>query len=218
MSKIIPILKQVIYALENNFTNYDWLKQGHCNCGHVAQIILNKNGDEVGTLFAKDAEKFCEFEIKDEITYKNKPYFFGLFNTKEEKITKKKVYKRPNIGGTWKDLTQSSCSATGLSGSTIIKAFQSAGFRPEDIVHIEFLENKAILANSDIKIEEYYYTKKSNLIKYMKSWVQILENQDKNINYNTISNKPDLEKELLIAVSNEDYDKAAKIRDKITLC
>jgi hypothetical protein len=94
-----------------------------------------------------------------------------------EKDFKNNFEKGEEISRTWKNLAKRTCSVTGNSVSEIISSLQEKGMSPEDIVHLEYLENPAIIKLSDINVEENkFYAKKENLILYLQSWLRILNN------------------------------------------
>lgn len=64
-------------------------------------------------------------------------------------------------------------------------------------------------------LEKEYYKNKQNLIKYLKAWVSILEEQEKLVSKQL--NKIELNEELLKLVSDEKYEEAAKVRDLIAV-
>ena len=182
---MIKILKQVIYALEHDYITYDWNKQESCNCGLIAQAILNITPKDLGDMFSNETD--------------------SVFSEKEN-----------NEGVTWKRLVQKTCNVTGLSNSEIIKSFSSAGFRPEDVIHLEYMENVAILKEAKINVTDTeYYAKKENLILYLKAWVKILETGKIEDHFPNDS-KENIEKSLLIAVQQENFEKAATLRDLLT--
>lgn len=88
------------------------------------------------------------------------------------------AFLKPEDRKSWRDVCQVSCSITGEPIRRVFKKLKDLGMRPEDIVHLEFLSNKAILELSDIDVStKEYYSNKKNLIKYLQSWVMIIENK-----------------------------------------
>jgi hypothetical protein len=218
---LIKSLELAIDALKNDTIAYNWLKTHSCNTGVVAQALLGVTREELNEI--------------------SRPLFMDL----------------PGESKTWKKGVKYNCPITGESIPEIIKRLEAAGLHRNDIVHLEYLENPAILANSTIEkikvpkevitkteiktvldktslwsilrgkkrqipvdkkeiVEEEiypakYYEEKENLIKYLVSWVQILKNE-----YKEVGQREDLEAELLVAVAEENYEKAAAIRDSIT--
>lgn len=114
---------------------------------------------------------------------------------------------------TWREVAQQNCSVTGKPLHEVFELLVSYGLKMEDIVHLEYMNNKAIIEVSGIDIlDKDYYTKKSNLISYLKAWVKILENKIDTINF---TDKGKLESELLVAVNEEKYEEAANLRDRL---
>jgi len=181
--KLIRTLKTVIDALKKDVITYEWNSQSSCNCGLIAQVILNKTPKAV-----KEAFKILNDELR----------------TPDE--------KKNNKGLTWKDAVKRGCSVTGLSDYQIINSLKEGGLRPEDMVHLEYMENKAILkeAGIDTTIVQYF-TKRDNLILYLEAWVRILESKPET--HSKTDKKIDIERSLLIAVAEENYEKAAELRD-----
>ena len=185
--KTIQALKRVVEALEKDTVEYDWNKPNMCNCGLIAQAALSLNPKDLDTRFRADAA----------------------------------AYKRDTDSKgsclTWKAVVQRSCGVTGLSSSEIITAFGQAGFRPEDVVHLEFLENKAILKEAGIDgTQGGYYKKKENLMKYLRAWIKILETEKIPVHTKT-DRKVDIERSLLIAAGNRDEAKSQELKDLLVV-
>lgn len=238
---LIKSLKIVIDALKNDTVYYNWKEQCSCNMGVTAQALLKAT--------KKDIDKLTD-RLFGDIAALNKDV-----DKKDEKY----------INPTWKNAVKQLCPITGESMYAIINQLEDCGMSREDIVHLEYLENEAILAGSGIEkvsnviekiigykteiqtvpsnsiigkilgktkqievnvpIIEYetvweypkkYYSNKENLIKYLISWVNILSsNIDENQSLNT--DKKRLQAQLLNAVAEESYERAAIIRDQLTM-
>lgn len=122
---LIKSLNTAIRALENDTVDYNWSKQNQCNCGVVSQAILGLHGDE----FSK------------KINSNN------LFNHK--------MFENENNGGeqrekTWKNAVKAWCPIANKPFKTIFIELTDAGLCPDDICHLEYMENKAILDKSGI--------------------------------------------------------------------
>jgi hypothetical protein len=195
-NKLAAALKIAINALEKDFVYYKWKTQESCNCGVVVQAILGKTESEVKELFNE--------------AYKEIPYRLDDL--------------------TWRGVAQFSCSITGQPMTRVFKILAKNGLRPEDVVHLEYLNNPAILEIAGIntngipgrpgglfhreKPARNYYEDKENLIKYLKAWVCILEERS---HEHTLSKLGELEAKLLLAINQEDYPLAAKLRDEISV-
>jgi hypothetical protein len=225
---LIKSLEVAIDALRNGTIHYDWINQCSCNAGIVSQAVLGLSANELE-------------EVKEPL--------FKVVNEIYEKDSK--------VERSWKNAIMYGCPLTGKSIPTIIKDLENAGLSRNDIVHLEYLDNPGILANSDIQTETVedktltgyethtvpdnstfmkrwkkatkevevpiyvnyvrevyptnYYRKKENLIKYLFSWVKILKNEIRE----DIKIKAQLESMLLIAVSEENYERAAQLRNEI---
>jgi hypothetical protein len=113
-----------------------------------------------------------------------------------------------------------------LAESTIEKikvktGTRKIGERTQDVIVKSFFglikKNKIVTDDVfedvfEMRYPSGYYSKKDNLIKYLSAWVRILEKQP---TLSEISDRNDLEGQLLNAVADEDYEKAAEIRNQI---
>jgi hypothetical protein len=225
---LIKSLEIAIDALRNGTIHYDWKEQCSCNAGIVSQAVLGISGSEL--------------EIAKQ------PLFDTVYVMHEADST---------VQRTWKNAIMHGCPLTGKSVPTIIKDLEEAGLSRNDIVHLEFLDNPGILANSDIETEtveekkltgyethtvpdkssflkrwrkatkevevpiyvtyvtevypKNYFMRKENLIKYLFSWMKILKNEIRE----DLKTKAHLESMLLIAISEENYERAAELRNEI---
>lgn len=224
--KLIKSLNIAINALESDIIHYDWTKQSSCNCGVVAQAVL---GIEPSDL---------------------KLQLDPLFDPKT--LSKRLDIKLENANPTWKNGVKAYCDITGQSKIEIFNKLFSAGLRIEDIAHLEYLENPAILKKANIKtsktvnepvekityvrtknffglnktkkivtyvdtpkeINYNYFTEKSNLIKYLTAWAEILK-EDVNTEISSEVSVDELYTRELIYVANEDFENATKTRDLI---
>lgn len=236
-NKLIKTLNLVINSLKNDTIHYSWQTPSSCNCGIVAQAITGKNSFEISEDFKEVSNKLKEIDSEMPKTWKNGVKYF--------------------------------CPISGEPMLKIFKELFDNGLTKEDIVHLEYMDNPAILERSGIqthimeqdnirvkddvtvreevvphsnffmrllgytkvieheeityryientkKVKTNYFTEKESLIKYLQAWVSILEEGSKgeSIDDNSLV---DLEHELLVAVTNEDYEKAANLRDKINV-
>jgi hypothetical protein len=236
---LIRSLKKAVYSLKNNTIYYNWVEQHSCNAGVVAQAVLGKSWEEIK-------------EIKS-----------PLFNKLSEINKDRKSNKLAAFDTTWKNAIQMTCNMTGECMPKIISDLEEAGLSREDIVHLEYLENPAILEKSGIEkipvteetqvgesiqakmvpaegfinrilgrkvsIEvkepiyesvivgyEYsskYFAEKENLIKYLTAWINILSGNEKEFD----SDESSLQADLLLAISEERFEEAASIRDRISM-
>ena len=80
-------------------------------------------------------------------------------------------------------ITSKYCKSTGICYDTIFKYLFETGLTIEDIEDLEYLSNEEILKETDIDTDSAqiveYYKVKSNLVKYLKGWLVILERQQK---------------------------------------
>lgn len=79
------------------------------------------------------------------------------------------------------------CMVTGIGISEVIKSLMDAGFTFDDIKHLEYLSDANIAAKAGIKLGYWeetgypiahgYFMEKEYFIKYLKAWVEILEEE-----------------------------------------
>jgi len=238
---LIKGLRTAIDALKNDTINYNWNNQCSCNMGVVAQAVLELSFDELKQL--------------------NKE----LFKPIDSLNKKRKEDGKDRIMPSWKNAVKYACPITGKDMPEIINILESKGMSRADIVHLEFLENPAILELSSIKkietvtsvqtgteTKEYptthwfwkyfghtekvevpiyehstayayptdYYQHKENVILYLSAWLNILTNENleikvKDTNDSRKEASINLEKELLHAVADENFERAAELRDAI---
>ena len=226
--KLISSLKRALHALEKDLIHYRWEEQSSCNAGVVAQCVLNIDQEEL--------------EIKRSKVFR-----------KLEEIMRD---RKETLANTWQNAVKFTCPVTGKNVPEIFRDLEAAGLSAEDIVHLEYLNNPAILEESSIEKENYsyqkivdvvehtvvvkkffgliskkeivkeeivenyteskypklYYEKKENLIKYLAAWVRILERTNKEFEIE----EHKLEAAILEAVSEENYELAAELRDRKT--
>jgi hypothetical protein len=152
---LIKNLNLVVNALKNDAVLYAWNSPGSCNCGVIAQALLDVDRR---TLLVKydEARKACGMD--------GIPALQGSNGT---------------VSPTWKNLVHASCSVTGKSMVEVINTLREKGLTAEDIVHLEYMENPAILAVAGEKIQgksSKYYSTKSNLIAYLEAWIKRQQN------------------------------------------
>lgn len=180
---LLPTLKTVISSLEKDIVSYSWIHQNRCNCGVIVQALLNVDKDHCGKILTLAQTQS------------------GWKRSEEE-----------TGGPTWRVIAQNSCSVTGIPLKEVFIVLENKGLKIEDIVHLEYLNNPAILQLSKIDATEHYYTKRENLILYLKAWVKILEGR---YDSNDLTDNAVLEAKLLIAVNAEKYEEAAEIRNQL---
>lgn len=130
--KLISSLKLAINALKNKTIHYDWKEQASCNCGVVAQAILGKDVNEIEKLFSKVRDKIREIHNKQVIEGNN---------TTQKADT------------TWRNGVKHLCPISGEPMAVVYKLLFEAGLSKEDIVHLEYMDNQAILAKSGIQTQ-----------------------------------------------------------------
>ncbi len=122
--RLIKGLNVVINALKNGTIHYDWSHQDSCNCGVVAQAILAKNKDEIRTYYN---------EVQKEL---------AKHNTNDAKVDL-----------TWQNGVRYLCPLTGEPMVEVFRKLFEAGLSKSDIVHLEYMNNPAILKRSGIQLK-----------------------------------------------------------------
>ena len=122
---LIKSLNIAIRALENDTVDYNWNVQEQCNCGVVSQAILGLHVDE--------------FHQK----------------VKSNNLFSHKMFDKKDVGGeqrpkTWKNAVKAWCPIANKPFKTIFTELTDAGLSPDDICHLEYMENKAILDKAGI--------------------------------------------------------------------
>lgn len=89
----------------------------------------------------------------------------AVLNKTPQEITelRRSLFKEipEKVDKTWKNAIKHGCSVTGKSMFEIINQLREAGLSKEDIVHLEYLENPAILERSGIEKISIYKTVKT---------------------------------------------------------
>lgn len=229
---LINSLKLAIHSLETDTIKYNWTEQCSCNAGVVSQAVLGLSIEEFDKLrkpaFAKVEKINREHEERDRIdltwknaikyacpiTGKNMPQIFQELETaglSRFDIAHLEYMDNPAI----------------LAESTIEKVkklvrHQVIGQRDEEYIKTSWLglikekKIKKVDILEPVYEEKYptnYYKEKGNLIKYLSAWIRILEREDVTYYEN---DRESLECALLVAVAEENFEKAAEIRDMIS--
>lgn len=167
LRKTIGIL---IDAMEAAPFKYNWLELRSCNCGLIAQVITGKN----------------HTEIHNE--------FIGYAVTSYNKLNPP---SRKNVDPTWTDMAEEFCPLTGMPKQELFKVLHDSGLTRKEIHHLEYLSDPEILERSGINVDGqyttletkkyllffkyeaprnvHYYQDPQNLLKYLKAWAEILD-------------------------------------------
>lgn len=249
--KLISALKTVIYNLEIGSVNYDWTKTSQCNCGLVSQAILGAGSGELNVLLSPVINHFNEQNpekykkgnpnwqemVTERCPLTGEPmdvifkmlYAAGM--TREdifhlENLSDPKILKHTNI------VTKGWVQTT---TKTVTKRVNRGGLL--GILGLKKTIHKQEKTQKDI----YYYAVQENLIKYLRAWVSILEeegitptatdldssldiSEEKVKSATNPSSKPTISFEALTdqgledrlnkALAREDYETAALIREE----
>lgn len=134
--KLIEALSLAIHALENNTIHYEWTHQESCNCGIVAQAVLGVNNVQLRDMW------------QGALSVMNK------HKRDEEKIDP-----------TWQNAVKRLCPITGEPMADVFRKLFNAGLTKEDIVHLEYMNNVAILKRSGIDTSQKYYESRTKKVK-----------------------------------------------------
>ena len=77
--------------------------------------------------------------------------------------------------GDWGEVSQEYCETSGLKVDSIIKTMLSAGLDLNDIEHLENLSDRSVLARMGVGPEGLKHNSRADVIAYMTSWVEQLE-------------------------------------------
>ena len=130
---LITNLELVIHGLKTDTVKYEWNKSNRCNCGLVAQAMLKLDASQLSQRIDSEA----------------------LMN-KTEIANRLGVSDPKNVELTWRNAAQAYCPLTGEPLKQIFKDLEAAGLSKEDIVHLEYMNNEAILKRSGIQVKTAY--------------------------------------------------------------
>lgn len=233
---LIKSLRTAIHALKNDIVKYDWGTQSCCNAGVVSQLVLGLTEKELAThlkpLFATIEKHNANVGVRENgperisptwkngikytcpITGKDMPQVIQDLEAaglSRGDIAHLEYLENPAIlagSGIEKVKTKIGQKQVGTQEEThVIKKYW--GLRKKAIVH-------TVPVYEDVYEDAYpkkYYADPNNLVKYLSSWVRILTGESQE--HQTSANK--LEADLLLAVAEENYEKAAVIRDQLAI-
>ena len=135
-SQLINYLKQSIELL-NQSKSYQWGHSGHCNCGHLAQVMTGKTYSEL----------------------------LKISQVRE---------------GDWSQQAEMYCDNSGIEIDNVIGLMLKSGLNIEDIEHIEYLSNPAILEKLPGGKKFLLRNSKENVILYFQGWISLLEEMQTN--------------------------------------
>ena len=160
--KLVNALTLVINAIEQKTVVHNWQEPGQCNMGLVAQVLLEKSAAHISKVVLSLGQQMPD--VRDE-------------------------YRSP----TWNEVINFFCPLSGLSNVQIIKTLQESGLSRDDIAHLENLSDPEILKRSGIETKkiiksglftaskteeiEDYYRETENLLKYIKTWKKMLQEE-----------------------------------------
>jgi hypothetical protein len=233
-ANLVNSLRTAVHALKNDTVKYDWTKQSCCNAGVVSQVVLGLTEAELiahmkpvfKTIKDHNKKAVAAGEKKIDATWKNGIKYTCPVTGKgmpqiiqdleaaglsRGDIAHLEYLENPAIlagSGIEKEKTVVGQKQVGTREETeVIKKYW--GLTKKTVVH-------TIPVYEDVYDERYpktYYAERENLIKYLSSWLRILtgDAQEQRTPVNQ------LEADLLIAVAEENYEKAAEIRDQLAI-
>lgn len=234
--KLLKALKTSVALLESGTVNYYWYQPMSCNCGIVAQTIMGATPNNLKLMLPTD--KLKELYDNDlhlsSPTWSNMVYNFcpvtgeplydvfkildnnGLSRIEIghlEFLSDKKILERAKINTAKK--------YNGLAPKKVKKEIKEGGF-------LGFFKTKKIIEVGEITQSSNvpYYAAQSNLIAYLKAWIEILEEELSNKKSSGVISDTDaddqscsienLKEEKHQAIVNQDYERAAILRDKLS--
>jgi hypothetical protein len=154
----------------------------------------------------------------------------ALLGINEHELQKRINQEVPTKKHTWKTVVQTYCPLTGLSEAAILRELQEAGLTPMDMVHLEFLENPAILRTAGFTYEKktWYgrtitvsqqpnYKSPLDVYRYLTGWIKILEAEPNDTPAYRAQSRARTHERLLQAVASEDYELAATLRNELAV-
>lgn len=231
---LIKSLRTAVHALKSDTVNYDWSKQSCCNAGVVSQVVLglteqelvahmkpvfktindhNKKAKETGDKKI-DATWKNGIKYTCPITGKGMPQIIQDLETaglSRADIAHLEYLENPAI-----------LAGSGIEKEKTVVGHKQVGTREESRVIKKYwgLSKKTVINTvpvyEDVYDERYpktYYAERENLIKYLSSWLRIITGDTQE--QQTPANQ--LEADLLVAVAEENYEKAAQLRDALAI-
>jgi hypothetical protein len=132
--ELISALRATVKKLESGAT-YHWGHMGACNCGNLAQELLQVSKAEIHA---------------------------WALQTRE---------------GDWSEQTAEYCAKSNLPLDLMISKLLQKGLTTSDLQHLEKLSDPQILALLSAEERHLNFNNKVDLIKYLKAWSSLLENQ-----------------------------------------
>lgn len=226
---LIESLKIAIHSLESDVIKYKWSEQSSCNAGVVSQAVLGLSKDEIEEL------RKPVFDLLENESEKNR---LNIDPTWKNAIQYTCPITGKGMPKIFQDLEDAGLSRFDiahleymdnpaiLAESTIEKEkFQKGnrvvGQREEEYIKTSWFglvkekKHKTVDITEPVYEERYptnYYREKTNLIKYLSAWVRILERED--VTYDE-TDRESLEASLIVAVAEDNFEKAVEIRDLI---
>lgn len=229
---LISKLKLAITALQDGTIRYDWYCHESCNCGVVAQALLGKNRVEIEEMFKPVLRGMSEYKESHEDAVVNLTWKDGvsLFCP----ITGNSMYdifnKLMEAGMSKADMAHleymDNPAILKRSGIETKEKYTKKEMVTKKIPN-GFWRNLFNMPEKTHKVEEEvtkervvdYYKSQEKLVRYLKAWVEILEDGSKYTNHENLAelSREDLEAELINVIAGEDYERAAEIRNELAV-
>jgi hypothetical protein len=116
------------------------------------------------------------------------------------------------LPGPWSSKAKTEfCSSTGIPTTDIFKKLKELGLNEKDIMNLEFLSNEKVRGRANLNKYDQFH-KKDVLIKYLKAWAELLEEEQKLIwnSENPMRREIKIEREILIVEMDEKARKLPK--------
>jgi hypothetical protein len=228
--KLIQSLSTVILALENDTVLYNWEQQTQCNCGLVAQVLLGKNQYELKHEIKKQ-ELFNKKILKEAIGSENGTWRNAVkaYCPISQRPLKQIFIDLENAGLSKDDIShleymnnQVIFAKSGIEKTKKYKKSVNVGTKKIPVNTFfgklfGITKSEPIYETKEFEEKYDWFANKENLIKYLKAWVLILKDEKESVDFDDIDaySKNDLNERLLVAVADEDYSLAARLRDEI---
>jgi hypothetical protein len=184
--KLITALSVVVKSLENNTIEYDWTQPSKCNCGLVAQAITGVGHKAlferyihplIEEMMSRDA-KFKEGHPSWQNMVGEYCPMTGMPTAEIFKVLFKAGLTRDAIGhleylSDLRIVAKAKISTESVTEDTIIKEKQEIVTREGFWGIGRKVEFRTV--NNTRKIKKRYFESKSNLIKYLKAWIELIE-------------------------------------------
>ncbi|MTI21418.1 hypothetical protein E1176_10345 [Fulvivirga sp. RKSG066] len=102
----------------------------------------------------------------------------GFLAQELTKLNKDEIHSRAmQKHGDWNEQLNDYCPTSGLLMDDLISEMLHAGLDTEDLKNLEKLSDKEVLQRIDFSERHLAHNKKDDVVKYIKAWIGLLEDQ-----------------------------------------